>query len=106
MAHNEGTSTLRAAEGTSTGMVFISRLAPNTTKVDIVNHLKARKIDVINCEQIEKTRHSSYASFWVEVSMRVFRRVKSPRMWPDGIYTRKYFPEKDSTHNGAQNTVS
>lgn len=79
--------------------LFISRLHPKTTIVDVNDFIK----DALSCEaDIIKlnTKFDSYASFKVSLIQDAIRGkdVFSPLLWPEGCLVRKFFAKRtDST---------
>lgn len=61
--------------------VFVTKLVPSTTSAQVFAHLFGLGTAPIVCKRL-KTKHDSYASFYVAVDDACFQRLKDPALWP------------------------
>lgn len=61
--------------------VFVPKLVPSTTSAQVCAHLSGVRAVPITRKQL-KTRHDSYALFYVSVDDACFERLKDPALWP------------------------
>lgn len=79
--------------------VFISRIHPDTTEGEVVDHLSSRigaPHSMIACRRINSQRcannRSFTASFKVLVPEELFQATLSPDIWPNGSIVREFIP--------------
>lgn len=73
--------------------IFVSRLAPEVSKIDLENFL----LDFdVKAECIElKTKYNSYRSFKVGVSSDLTSKLLSAGFWPSGTLVREFVPMRN-----------
>ncbi|KAH9371781.1 hypothetical protein HPB48_013295 [Haemaphysalis longicornis] len=71
--------------------LFVTRLAPGTTTVDLTSSLKDLLNGVeVTCTQLP-SRHPSYSSFHVAIEEQHFDGINTPEAWPEGCLFRPFF---------------
>ncbi|CAN7943640.1 unnamed protein product [Ixodes hexagonus] len=61
--------------------LFVTKLAPETTCVDISSHLSSLCIEKLECRRL-KTRYNTCSSFHVSVDAEYFDKLSDPAVWP------------------------
>lgn len=61
--------------------LFVTKLNPDTSCVDISSHLSSVGVEEVECRKL-KTRYDSYASFHVSVAAKDFEKLSDPTVWP------------------------
>ncbi|CAN8013295.1 unnamed protein product [Ixodes persulcatus] len=69
--------------------IFVTRLDPRTTSADMVRHLKSVGVTPLQCLRL-KTRHASYASFYIAVDTPSFHALADPYLWPSACYFQTF----------------
>ncbi|CAN8023426.1 unnamed protein product [Ixodes persulcatus] len=69
--------------------IFVTRLNPRTTSADMVRHLKSVGVTPLQCLRL-KTRHASYASFYIAVDTPSFHALADPYLWPSACYFQTF----------------
>ncbi|CAN7943763.1 unnamed protein product [Ixodes hexagonus] len=69
--------------------IFVTRLNPRTTSADMVRHLKSIGVTPLQCLRL-KTRHASYASFYIAVDTPSFHALADPYLWPSACYFQTF----------------
>ncbi|KAF6207679.1 hypothetical protein GE061_016126 [Apolygus lucorum] len=79
--------------------VFVSRLDPSLTSLEIKSHLQTNATIFRGCIQL-KTKYDSYSSFCVECGEEDFEALMSPDLWPrDSIIAEfRGMPRKEFFH--------
>ncbi|KAH9363238.1 hypothetical protein HPB48_017805 [Haemaphysalis longicornis] len=71
--------------------LFVTRLAPGTTTVDLTSSLKDLLNGVeVTCTQLP-SRHPSYSSFHVAIEEQHLDGINTPEAWPEGCLFRPFF---------------
>lgn len=88
--HNPRPLTVGVSDGTVLAAVgrprppkamFLTKLRPSTTSAQVAKHLCSVGAVPIMCKRL-KTRHDSYASFYVAVDDVCFEKLRDPALWP------------------------
>ncbi|KAH8332298.1 hypothetical protein KR067_012178, partial [Drosophila pandora] len=77
--------------------IFVSRLAPDTSEIDISAYIKAKTKAVIRVEDIRKFKYSysrRMSSFMIRVPVPMFVTICSPGFWPEDIFVQEHQPSK------------
>ncbi|KAH8318625.1 hypothetical protein KR067_001287, partial [Drosophila pandora] len=72
--------------------IFVSRLAPDTSEIDISAYIKAKTKAVIRVEDIRKFKYSysrRMSSFMIRVPVPMFVTICSPGFWPEDIFVQE-----------------
>ncbi|KAH8334811.1 hypothetical protein KR067_004336, partial [Drosophila pandora] len=72
--------------------IFVSRLAPDTSEIDISAYIKAKTKAVIRVEDIRKFKYSysrRMSSFMIRVPVPMFVMLCSPGFWPEDIFVQE-----------------
>lgn len=78
---SEGSGLVAVSRRKPPKAVFVTKLVPSTTSAQVFEHLSGVGAAPIVCKRL-KTRHDSYASFYVAVDDACFERLKDPALWP------------------------
>lgn len=71
--------------------LFVTRLAPGTTTLDLTSSLKDLLNGVeVTCTQLP-SRHPSYSSFHVAIEEQHSDGINTPEAWPEGCLFRPFF---------------
>lgn len=90
-----GVGRLRVVEKLS--WVFISRLAPEVDKQDLVDYLKDSDISISECVKLQ-TKYDTYSSFKVGLSPNLTPKVLNADLWPRGTLVSEYYqPRKNKS---------
>jgi hypothetical protein len=77
--------------------IFVSRLATNVTKEDIVDYIKGICGDTSIIGEELKTKFPGYKSFKVRIPFSANGKILSPEVWPKGVLVSKFlFPRNKS----------
>ena len=75
--------------------MFVTRFAPDVSCDDIVSFVKEQKgIELKKCEKL-KTKHDSYASFYIAVNESEYDVINNDELWPEGIYFTRFYGKLD-----------
>lgn len=77
----DGTGLAAVDRRKSPKAIFVTKLLPTTTSAQVVSHLSSVGAVPILCKRL-KTRHDSYASFYIAVDDACFQRLGDPALWP------------------------
>ncbi|KAH8326853.1 hypothetical protein KR074_003878, partial [Drosophila pseudoananassae] len=69
--------------------IFVSRLAPDTSEIDISAYIKAKTKADIKVEDIQKFKYSytrRTSSFKIRVPALMFKTICSPSFWPENLF--------------------
>lgn len=91
--------------------LFVTRLSPTVSTQIVEDHLKSN-LPILKHVKVTRlsTKHSTYASFHVEVSTEDYSFVTNSSIWPEGVLFKEFFgplkPEMlyDNTNNNIVNT--
>jgi len=76
-----------------TKWLFISRLAPEVEKEELVGFLKSNLGSEIKCEEW-KTKYEGYKSFKVGLSESQIKNALNPDLWPNGVLVKIFRPNR------------
>ncbi|XP_070573533.1 uncharacterized protein [Ptychodera flava] len=92
-ANTTMSTSLKAANVYPPAELFVSRLQPNTTGTDIIQHLNKLGFIDIKAETL-KTKYDSYASFKIITTADNSKALMNSSIWPSGILVRRFYPAK------------
>ena len=87
-----GNVSVKAIAGRYLAM-FVSRLCPDTSEDDMDQYIREVHGISSTCTKL-KTKHTSYASFKIEVRCDNVTEFCSPEKWPACAYVRRFFSGK------------
>lgn len=80
--------------------IYLSRLQPETSTKDIIDHLKDFDIDVqkLKCQKINK-ESSPFASFRLTTEFCLYEKLLRSELWPEDVIVREFKPKSSQAKN-------
>ena len=103
----KGSKLISVAKPFKPAEVFISRLKPDTSTLEIESFAKTQFSHAISisCTKL-KTKYDSYSSFHITLTGITFSEFVNSENWSEGVLVKRFFEKSIPGHDSFQNNKS